>query len=96
MASRKNLKKDINFVIDELIIDCLISKQIKKDDPDKLKKIDDVISKAEELACSYIKKIKYTGEKNPKVIRNYYKNIKEEFTTEYNNLCDTLSEIIKE
>lgn len=43
MASKKDLKKDINFLTEEIIETCFLHYHIKQNNPDEKEKIDELI-----------------------------------------------------
>jgi len=74
MASRRNLKKTIQFVSSELITDvyfrCLMSNKIEED------KVDKIVLEIAENSREYILRAnRPTGKDNPQLVKAYFKKL---------------------
>jgi len=91
MASIKNLKKDINFLIDEVIGTCLIHQFTRQGNSEEL---DAIIFEMVEFRESLISRIN-----NPDLngsaegLKNFYKLLLDELLEKVNNTFDRLNKI---
>ncbi len=69
MASRKQLKKDINYIIGDLFTDCLIQ-NLYVPGTDKEKAVE-VMSRILKVQQEYVSRISHT---EPGNVKNFYKN----------------------
>ncbi|MDR4987818.1 MAG: hypothetical protein RG741_03125 [Bacteroidales bacterium] len=89
MASRKNLKSDINYLIDEVVGTCLMHKSMndKKDH----KMFDELIEEALKLREDLIRKVNQPkpgeGDKN---LRAYYRTVYSELLNKVNGYFEKL------
>lgn len=84
MASRRRLKKTVNYVIDDLFLECLITSKYKKE---KGNEINDIMLDLLSLQEDFVKRISHTEPKNAKV---FYKN----FYTDFNaQVADVLKRL---
>ncbi len=93
MSSIRKLKKDINFLASELITQAYLNnsffKRLKDDDYRKL--VEEVLKYRSEL----ISRSKYRNEnKDPKLIRTYYKQLRLDMIEAYNTLIDEINKNI--
>ncbi len=93
MSSIRKLKKDINFLASELITQAYLNnsffKRLKDDDYKKL--VEEVLKYRSEL----ISRSKYRNEnKDPKLIRTYYKQLRLDMIEAYNTLIDEINKNI--
>ena len=94
MASIKNLKKDIDNLIFEVISDCLIYGELHPDN--NTDKVTGIISDAINLRNDLIARINNPdGKDDPKLVRKYYQNIKSDLFAGMDQLCGRLSTISK-
>jgi hypothetical protein len=74
MASRRNLKKTIQFVSSELITDvyfrCLMSNKIEEDEVDKI-----VMEIAENSREYILRANRPTGKDNPQLVKAYFRKL---------------------
>ncbi len=90
MASKKNLKKDINYLVDEVIGTCLMRQNLKND---KIQDdLDGVIKDMLEFREEMVKKVNNPkpaeGEKN---LKSYYRSLYSELLTKVNGVFDKLN-----
>lgn len=92
MASKKNLKKDINFLIDEVIGTCLIRQSIQTGKQEK--ELDDIMNEMLIFRDEMIEKVN-----NPQLteadknLRTYYRNLYGELIKKVNDTFDKLNEM---
>lgn len=74
MASRKHLKKTIQFVSSELITDvyfrCLMSPEIKEDQVDKI--VMEIVNISREFT---LRANRPTGKENPQLVKAYFRKL---------------------
>ena len=91
MASIKNLKKDLNYLIDEVIGTCMIHQYTQKD---KHEELDQIINEMIDFRENMIFRIN-----NPEVngngqsLRNYYRSLFDELLEKVNSAFDKLNKI---
>ncbi|MEG1574893.1 MAG: hypothetical protein RR293_02410 [Bacteroidales bacterium] len=74
MANKRNLKKEINFIAEELIADCLLSKAFVSGNNDS--KTDELIGRIFDIKEDFLARINKTDGKNDvKLVRNYYRSL---------------------
>lgn len=92
MASKKNLKKDINFLIDEVIGTCLMHQALNKGK--KENELDEIINEMLIFREELIEKVnnpKPTEE--DKTLRIHYRNLYSDLLKKVNDTFDKLNEI---
>ena len=94
MASVRNLKKDIDYLVFEVISDCFAFSSIHPDDkPDELTAI---ITDAVNFRNDLIARVNNPdGKENPKIVRAYYKTVEKDLITGVDKLFDRLSALSK-
>ena len=90
MASKKNLKKDINYLVDEVIGTCLMRQNLKNDKlQDELDNIiKDMLEFREEMVQKVNNPVLVEGEKN---VKSYYRSLYSELLTKVNGVFDKLN-----
>ncbi len=92
MASKKNLKKDINFLIDEVIGTCLMHQALNKGK--KGNELDEIINEMlifrEELIEKANNPKPTEADKN---LQSYYRNLYSDLLKKVNGTFDKLNEI---
>ncbi len=92
MASKKNLKKDINFLIDEVIGTCLMRQAIQKGKQEK--EMDETVNEMLIFREEMLEKVN-----NPKLtdadknLRTYYRSLYSELLKKVNETFDKLNEM---
>ena len=78
MANKRELKKEINFISNELIAECLFNKlYIKNSDPQK---IDELLSRIINCQDDFLRRVNTPdGKENPKLVKKYYKSLIQSF-----------------
>jgi hypothetical protein len=91
MASIKNLKKDINYLIDEVIGTCMIHHYTQQD---KREELDEIINDMIEFRENLITKVNNPSvNENGQNLRNYYRTLFDELLEKVNAAFDKLNEI---
>lgn len=92
MASRRNLKKDIDYMVFEVLADCFAYSEVHPDQ--KSDKITGIINDAVELRNDLIARVNNPeGKDNPKIIRAYYKAIEKDLNDGVDRLFERLSSL---
>ena len=77
MASKRKLKKAINFVTNEIVLEIYVLsffKEIKEE------KLDVLVDKTLDIRDEFIKRINHVdGKKDSKIVKSYFNNIREEW-----------------
>jgi hypothetical protein len=94
MASVRNLKKDIDNLIFEVISDCFIYTGLHPDN--KADDVSGIIADAVNLRNDLIARVNNPdGKDNPKIVKKHYQTIKSDLTTGADELCSRLSALSK-
>jgi len=90
MASVRELKKDIDYLIFEVISDCFIFSTVHPENkPDELSAI---ISDSVAFRNDLIARVNNPdGKDNPKIVKAYYKSVEKDLITGVDKLFDRLS-----
>jgi hypothetical protein len=90
MASVRELKKDIDCLIFEVISDCFVFSNLHPEN--KTDELTELISDAVELRNDLIARVNNPdGKDNPKIIKAYYKSVEKDLITGVDKLFDRLS-----
>jgi len=90
MASVRELKKDIDFLIFEVISDCFLYSNIHPEN--KTDELSALISDAVEFRNDLIARVNNPdGKDNPKIIKAYYKTVEKDLITGVDKLFERLS-----
>ncbi|HSV76210.1 MAG TPA: hypothetical protein VLH37_04165 [Bacteroidales bacterium] len=91
MASIKNLKKDINYLIDEVIGTCLIHQYTQQD---KTEQLNQIIDEMIEYRESMLNRVNNPDVKdNGQSLRNYYRSLFDELLEKVNGAFDQLNKL---
>jgi hypothetical protein len=95
MATKRDIKKDIRYLCEQLILDSLeVSEIVNESDKQK------VAGMVAEIAALHNELISRTnhpdGKDNPKLVRAYFKAIYSDLLTECNKIYDKLNLLIPE
>jgi hypothetical protein len=94
MASVRDLKKDIDYLIFEVISDSFAYSGIHPED--KSDELSAIISDAVSFRNDLIARVNNPdGKDNPKIVRAYYKSIEKDLTAGVDKLFDRLSALSK-
>jgi hypothetical protein len=90
MASVRELKKDIDYLIFEVISDCFVYSNLHPDN--KTDELSVLISDAVELRNDLIARVNNPdGKDNPKIVKAYYKSVGKDLLTGVDKLFERLS-----
>ena len=90
MASVRELKKDIDYLIYEVISDCFVFSGLHPDI--KSDELSAIISDAVDFRNDLIARVNNPdGKDNPKIVKAYYKSIEKDLITGVDKLFDRLS-----
>jgi hypothetical protein len=90
MASLRDLKKDIDYLMYEVISDCFVFQGLHPDD--KAEELQAIINDAVNLRNDLIARVNNPdGKDNPKIIRAYYQAVKKDLTGGADKLFSRLS-----
>lgn len=94
MASIRELKKDIDYLIYEVISDCFVFSGLHPEN--KSDELSAVISDAVDLRNDLIARVNNPDRKdNPKMLRTYYKTLQKDLLNGVDSLFNRLSELSK-
>ncbi len=92
MASIRELKKDIDYLIFEVISDCFVYSNIHPEN--KTDELTALISEAVEFRNDLIARVNNPdGKDNPKIVKAYYKSVQKDLLTEVDKYFERLSAI---
>jgi hypothetical protein len=92
MASIRELKKDIDYLVFEVISDCFVYSNVHPDN--KTDELTAVISDAVEFRNDLIARVNNPDDKdNPKIVKAYYKAVQKDLLSGVNKLFERLSSI---
>lgn len=96
MASKKELKKDIRYLTEQVIIDALEVSEILENEKDK-KKVLDVIVEVAELHNNLISRVNHTdGKANGKLVKQHFNAILTDLMASSNKAYEKLNVLIPE
>ena len=94
MASVRELKKDIDYLIYEVLSDCFVFSNLHPDN--KSEELSAIISDAVELRNDLIARVNNPdGKDNPKIVKSYYKLVGKDLLSGADKLFSRLSELTK-
>jgi hypothetical protein len=92
MASKRELKKDIDYLVYEVISDCFVYSNIHPDN--KTDELSALIAEAVEFRNDLIARVNHPdGKDNPKIVRAYYKTVQKDLLAGVDNYFERLSAI---
>jgi hypothetical protein len=90
MASIRELKKDIDYLIFEVISDCFVYSNVHPEN--KTDELSVLISDAVEFRNNLIARVNNPdGKDNPKIVKAYYKTVEKDLLTGTDKLFERLS-----
>lgn len=90
MSSRRDLKKDIDYLVFEVISDCFAYSEVHPDK--KSDKVSEIISDAVSLRNDLIARVNHPdGKDNPKILKSFYQSVKKDLNDGVNKLFERLS-----
>lgn len=94
MASVRELKKDIDYLVFEVISDCFVYSGVHPDN--KSDELSAIISDAVNFRNDLIARVNNPdGKDNPKIVKAYYKTLEKDLTTGVDKLFNRLSALSK-
>lgn len=76
MASKRELKKDVNFLLDEVLETCLVHYHLKKDDQQATEKINQIMEEIVEFRNEILYKINHPAEElEGKSLKGWYSGL---------------------
>jgi hypothetical protein len=94
MASVRELKKDIDYLVFEVVSDCLIYANLHDDDNSQ--KISEIIEDAIDLRNDLIARVNQPDSKeNPKAVKLHYKTIRKDLFAGVDKMFGSLSSLSK-
>ena len=92
MASVRELKKDIDYLIFEVISDCFVFSNIHPEN--KTDEVSALISDAVEFRNDLIARVNHPdGKDNPKIVKAYYKTVEKDLIAGVDKLFQRLSTV---
>lgn len=96
MASKRSIKKDIQYLTEMVITDAIYVSEILMAEDEK-QKTDDVILGAVEMYNALIDRVNHPdGKDNPALVKKHYKKISEDLLNKTDELLSTLNALLKE
>jgi hypothetical protein len=90
MASVRELKKDIDYLIFEVISDCFVFSNVHPED--KSDELSTIISDAVEFRNDLIARVNNPdGKDNPKIVKAYYNSVSKDLLSGVDKLFERLS-----
>lgn len=94
MASIRNLKKDLTYLVNEVISDAYVALYFQPESARDA--IFDIVGKAADLNNTLLDRINHPAEKhNPSLVRKHYAQIRREMTEGVETLFGELSQVCK-
>lgn len=88
MASRRKLKKNVNYITGELFSECLVNSMFVPG-TDKVK-ADELMGKILLMQDDFISRISHT---EPGNVKGFYKKFREDFNTQVNAIIDEIGKL---
>lgn len=87
MASRKALKKNVNYIAGELFAECLLGSMSEKADK---KKADELLTQILLMQDEFISRISHT---EPGNVKGFYKKLRSDFNAKVNGIIDAITKL---
>lgn len=88
MASRRKLKKNVNYITGELFSECLVNSMFVPG-TDKVK-ADELMGKILLMQNDFVSRISHT---EPGNVKGFYKKFREDFNTQVNTIIDEIGKL---
>lgn len=88
MASRRELKKNVNYIAGELFSECLVN-SLYVPGTDKAK-ADQLLTEILNMQNEFISRISHT---EPGNVKGFYKKLRSDFNAKVNEIIDTLAKL---
>lgn len=94
MANKRQLKKEINFITEELISECLYNRYFTTGS--NAEKNDEILTKIIDMQDDFLKRVNTTdGKNNPKIVKKYYQKLIADFDKCIEDIISEFAEISK-
>ena len=91
MASKRKLKKTINFVSDEVILEIYVLSLFKEI---KEEKLDELVDKTLEIRSEFIQRMNHVPAKeNSKIVRDYFKKLREDWANAIDGIAKDVEKL---
>lgn len=87
MASRRELKKNVNYIAGELFAECLVSGMSEKADK---KKADEIMIRILVMQDEFISRLSHTEHGN---VKGFYKKFRSDFNLKANEIIDAITDL---
>lgn len=87
MASRRELKKNVNYITGELFAECLISSAADKADK---KKADEILIQILDMQDEFLSRISHT---EPGNVKGFYKKFLSDFNAKVDEIVDAITNL---
>lgn len=92
MASIRNLKKDIDYLVFEVISDCFAYSEVHPDSNNE--EVSAIITEAVNLRNDLIARVNNPdGKDNPKILKAYFKSVEQDLLSGVDSLFEKLSDL---
>ena len=88
MASRRDLKKSVNYIIGELFTDCIVNRPALSEDG--VKKCDELLMEILKIQNEFLSRISHT---EPGNVKSFYKNLHEDLYNQVEKIIEGISEL---
>lgn len=88
MASRRELKKNVNYIAGELFMECLVN-SLYVPGTDKAK-ADKLMAEVLEMQDEFVSRISHT---EPGNVKGFYKKLREDFNKKVNEIIDGIGKL---
>lgn len=89
MASKRNLKKQVNYIINELFTECLVRKVLFPKE-ENIKILDELLEKLQAIHSEFIGRLSHVEPGNTK---GFYKKFHEDFNREMNAVIESITQL---
>ena len=94
MANKRQLKKEINYITEELISECLYNRYFITDCD--AQKNDEILAKIISMQDEFLRRVNVTdGKNNPKIVKKYYQNLSASFDKGIEEIISEFAEMNK-
>lgn len=94
MANIRNLKKDIDYLVDELTLDCFLYLRFNANK--HYEKIEEILNKAVDLRNSLFDRVNNPdGKHDAKLVKKHYQSIRKELLAGIHDLFEQISRLPK-
>lgn len=92
MANKRELKKEIHFISDELISECIFNSCFVKDAD--IEKNQAILQKILDMRTEFLSRTNTTnGKNNPKIVKKYYQKLIEDFDKKIAEILEEFAQI---